>query len=123
MINEAIAKLYTNDIFNCICMQHGGEHGEDIKGDIIMMILSIPEPKLKHIVSEGYLLPYALQMVRYQCSSNKSTKLNKKYFDEKMIPASRLSGMAEFEVTQEYPEANIVLGDFIEARVLNDSIK
>lgn len=80
MFDREISELYQNQMFVDFCNHRGGEYREDLRNEIIVIILEMPQEKLKHIIDNGYLLPYAIQIIKQQTSTHAQsigTRFNK----------------------------------------------
>ena len=78
MRNQAIAELYTNQLFVAMCKKYGKDDNEELRSEVIAILLEMPEDKINHIIESQYLLPYALRVVRIQAVS-KRDKFNKNF--------------------------------------------
>jgi len=82
-----------------MCRRYGGHNHLDLKQEVILIVLEIPEEKQRMIIENNYLLPYALQIIRFQVSTTKWTKYRKKYgnrenitpFSEIKLPSEKFS--------------------------------
>ena len=56
-----ITELYDNNIFNYWCKKYGKELHEDLKNDVILLLLE----NKNFIKIKEYLLPYSIQTIRF----------------------------------------------------------
>ena len=62
-----------------MCKRYGGNNHLDLRSEVILIILELPEEKKQMIIENGYLLPYSLQIIRFQVSTKNWTAFRKKY--------------------------------------------
>lgn len=74
-----IEQLYKNKLFNDMCKRYGRENHEDLKSEVLLILLELPKEKLRGIIDKGYLIPFALNVVRNQTSPKNWTAFRKKY--------------------------------------------
>lgn len=120
MFQKEIEHLYNNDIFIALCKRYGGDNFEDLRQEIIVMIMEMPQDKLSHIVDSNYLLPYALQMVRFQTSTHprsQGTKFNK-LFNQKNQSIDEIYHPTEYEPDL---ELNFIDSKIILKKIWDDS--
>lgn len=79
-IDKAICDVFSNKLFCDMCRRYGGDNHEDLKSEVMLMILEMPTEKKQDIVDAGYLLPYALQMARFQTTGKYTNKRFLKLF-------------------------------------------
>lgn len=86
IVNDEIARVFKSRDFIAMSKRYGRENHEDLRSEVMVMLLETPKVKLDNIISNGYLLPYAINIMRNQASgANKSTKFSKSYQDERMM--------------------------------------
>lgn len=78
MRNQAIAELYTDKLFTTMCRKYGKDDNEELRSEVVTILLEMPEDKINHIIENKYLLPYALRVVRIQAVS-KRDRFNKNF--------------------------------------------
>ena len=84
MRDKAITELYTDRLFISMCKKYGKENNEELRSEVMSILLEMPGDKLNHIISNGYLLPYTLQIVRFQSIDEKS-KFNSQFIIHETI--------------------------------------
>lgn len=62
-----------------MCRRYGGDNHKDLRSEVILIILELPEEKKQMIIENGYLMPYTLQIIRFQVSAKNWTAYRKKY--------------------------------------------
>ena len=72
--NQHITNLYSNKLFNDMCRRYGHANHEDLKSEVMTILLELSEEKKQQIIDSDYLLPYAIQTARYQTSPKNWTK-------------------------------------------------
>jgi len=77
--NQHITNLYNNKLFNDMCRRYGHANHEDLKSEVMTILLELSEEKKQQIIDSDYLLPYAIQTARYQTSPKNWTKFRKLY--------------------------------------------
>ena len=78
MRDKPITELYQDKLFLSMCKKYGKENSEELRSEVISILLEMPGDKLNHIIENGYLLPYTLQIVRFQSIDEKS-KFNSQF--------------------------------------------
>jgi len=105
-----ITELYDNNIFNYWCKKYGKELYEDLKNDVILLLLE----NKNFIKIKEYLLPYSIQTIRFYSLDKKKTvsEFTKKYkyrFDVQNI--ENFEEIKEDEPTEESTLINKVIKD------------
>ena len=78
MINQAITELYTDLVFIRVCKKYGKENHEELRSEVITILLEMPGERLTHIIENQYLLPYAYNVARIQGIDERS-RFNKMF--------------------------------------------
>lgn len=81
MRDKAITELYQDKLFLSMCKKYGKENSEELRSEVVSILLEMPGDKLTHIIENGYLLPYSINIVRLQ-SISKRDSFNKKFNNE-----------------------------------------
>lgn len=84
-IDAAIVEVFRSKLFNDFCKRYGKDNHEDLKSEVMVIICEMPEEKKKQIVSNDYLLPFSLQIMRNQVSAKNWTGYRKKYCNRENI--------------------------------------
>jgi hypothetical protein len=79
-LDKVISEVFCSKLFCDMCRRYGGNDHEDLKGEVMLMILEMPMEKKQNIADAGYLLPYALQMARFQSTGKYTNKRFLKLF-------------------------------------------
>ena len=77
--DNEITEIFKSKLFCDMCKRYGGDNHQDLKSEVILIILELPEQKKQMIIENGYLLPYTLQIIRFQVSTKNWTSYRKKY--------------------------------------------
>lgn len=85
-VDAAIVEVFKSKLFNDMCRRYGKDNHQDLKSEVLLMICEMPMEKKIKIVDGGYLLPYALQMLRFQGTGNKNNTFQKHFQNKKEIP-------------------------------------
>lgn len=83
-IDQVICEVFSNKLFCDMCRRYGGNNHEDLRSEVMLIILEMPTEKKQDIVDAGYLLPYALQMARFQSTGKYTNKRFLKLFKRDM---------------------------------------
>lgn len=105
-IDAAIVEVFRCKLFNDFCKRYGGGNHEDLKSEVMLIICEMPAEKKKQIVSNDYLLPFSLQIMRNQVSNKNWTTFRKKYGNRENIKS--LDEMIEFTVSGESESLNTI---------------
>ena len=62
-----------------MCRRYGHNNHQDLKSEILSILLELPKEKKERIAENNYLTPYALQTLRFQVSTRNWTAYRKKY--------------------------------------------
>jgi hypothetical protein len=84
-ISDAIIEVFKSKLFCDMCRRYGGHNHLDLKQEVILIVLEIPEEKQRMIIENNYLLPYTLQIIRHQVSTSKWTQYRKKFGNRENI--------------------------------------
>lgn len=68
-----------------MCKRYGHNNYQELKSEIISILLELPLEKQKRIVENNYLTPYALQTLRFQVSNKNWTAYRKKFGNRENI--------------------------------------
>lgn len=77
--DNEITEVFKSKLFCDMCKRYGGNNHLDLRSEVILIILELPEEKKQMIIENGYLLPYSLQIIRFQVSTKNWTAFRKKY--------------------------------------------
>lgn len=122
MIDKAISELYENKLYRSMCLKYGKENSEDLRSEVILILLEYPKDKLMNIIEKGYLLPWSLQIMRFQTDPhhyNRNRTFNKK-FNNGIVYVS-IENHLELNVISQDTD-DIVIGETISKKVLQDSL-
>jgi len=99
-----INELYDNKIFNFWCKKYGGELHEDLKNDVILLLL---ENKNIEKIKE-YLLPYSIQTIRFYSLDKKKSlsEFSKKYFYR--FDVMNIENFSEIKEDEPIEESNLI---------------
>ncbi len=122
MIEKAITELYNDKMFHSICKRYGKSDSEDLKQIVILILLEKPKNILEHIISSGYLMPYALQVTRLQVSKFKTNKWSvfNKNFGGIVEPLHE--GIEAKIIDIPYTEDHFILSDKVSKKILDDAL-
>ena len=74
-----IEKLFRHRDFCAMSKRYGGNNHEDLRSEIMLILLEMPHDKLNNIIKEGYLVPYAINIMRNQVSPLNNTTYRRKF--------------------------------------------
>lgn len=66
-------------IFNDYCKKYGHNNHQELKSEVLSILLELPEHKKETISENNYLIPYALQILKFQVSHCNWTAFRKKF--------------------------------------------
>ena len=118
MRNQAIAELYTDKLFVTMCRKYGREDNEELRSEVVTILLEMPDEKINHIIENGYILPYAINIIRLQSISKRDT-FNKNFNH----PFKFAIDIEELELIDESVNAEEIEYKYLQADKLIDKIK
>jgi len=73
-------------IFNDYCKKYGHSDHQELKSEVLTILLELPQHKKDTIAENNYLTPYALQILKFQVSHCNWTAFRKKFGNrEKLV--------------------------------------
>jgi hypothetical protein len=66
-------------IFNDYCKKYGHNNHQELKSEVLAILLELPDHKKETISENNYLIPYALQILKFQVSHCNWTAFRKKF--------------------------------------------
>ena len=66
-------------IFNDYCKKYGHNNHQELKSEVLSILLELPDHKKETISENNYLIPYALQILKFQVSHCNWTAFRKKF--------------------------------------------
>ena len=86
-----------------MCKRYGGKNHEDLKSEVLQILLELPKEKQNQIIENDYILPYSLQIARFQVSNKNWTRFRKLYCNrEELIFTDEFIELVD-EVIEESP--------------------
>lgn len=118
----AIEQVFKSSIFSAMCKRFGGQNHEDLKSEVMLIILELPKDKINHIIENGYLQPYTLNVIRNQTNHKQWSKFRKLYDNrENLSFTDDLPESKEFNdpIDEQHNESIRFASETIEERILN----
>jgi len=92
-----------------MCKRYGRDNYLDLRSEVILIILELNEDKKKMIIENGYLLPYALQVTRFQVSDKNWTNFRKLFGNrENHVFVEDFKDIADINTSEHLDPQNIV---------------
>ena len=84
--NILLCEFNDSKIFNDYCKKYGHSDHQELKSEVLSILLELPEHKKDTIAENNYLTPYALQILKFQVSHCNWTAFRKKFGNrEKLV--------------------------------------
>jgi hypothetical protein len=84
--NILLCEFNDSKIFNDYCKKYGHSDHQELKSEVLTILLELPQHKKDTIAENNYLTPYALQILKFQVSHSNWTAFRKKFGNrEKLI--------------------------------------
>ena len=83
--NIAIIELNGSKLFNDLCRKYGHNNHQELKSEILAILLELPKDKKLTIAENNYLIPYAIQTLRFQVSNRNWTAYRKSFGNRENI--------------------------------------
>lgn len=96
-IDAAIVDLYNSGLFESLCRRYGGDNYEDLKSEVILIICELPEEKKRAMIENGYLLPYAMRVLRFQGVGYKNNKFRKDFCNTNLVFVDEITDSEDTE--------------------------
>lgn len=77
--NILLAEFNDSKIFNDYCRRYGHGDHQELKSEVLSILLELPQHKKDTIAENNYLTPYALQILKFQVSHCNWTAFRKKF--------------------------------------------
>ncbi len=77
--NILLVEFNDSKIFNDYCKKYGHNNHQELKSEVLSILLELPEDKKETIAENNYLTPYALQILKFQVSHCNWTAFRKKF--------------------------------------------
>ncbi len=84
--NIQLCEFNDSKIFNDYCRKYGHNNHQELKSEVLSILLELPDHKKETIAENNYLTPYALQILKFQVSHCNWTAFRKKFGNrEKLV--------------------------------------
>ena len=84
--NILLVEFNDSKIFNDYCRKYGHGDHQELKSEVLTILLELPQHKKDTIAENNYLTPYALQILKFQVSHCNWTAFRKKFGNrEKLV--------------------------------------
>jgi len=84
--NILLCEFNDSKIFNDYCRKYGHKDHQELKSEVLTILLELPQHKKDTIAENNYLTPYALQILKFQVSHCNWTAFRKKFGNrEKLV--------------------------------------
>jgi hypothetical protein len=84
--NIQLCEFNDSKIFNDYCKKYGHSDHQELKSEVLTILLELPQHKKDTIAENNYLTPYALQILKFQVSHCNWTAFRKKFGNrEKLV--------------------------------------
>lgn len=77
--NILLVEFNDSKIFNDYCRKYGHNNHQELKSEVLSILLELPDHKKETIAENNYLTPYALQILKFQVSHCNWTAFRKKF--------------------------------------------
>jgi hypothetical protein len=77
--NILLIEFNDSKIFNDYCKKYGHNNHQELKSEVLSILLELPDHKKETIAENNYLTPYALQILKFQVSHCNWTAFRKKF--------------------------------------------
>ena len=77
--NIMLCEFNDSKIFNDYCRKYGQNNHQELKSEVLSILLELPDHKKETISENNYLIPYALQILKFQVSHCNWTAFRKKF--------------------------------------------
>ena len=77
--NILLVEFNDSKIFNDYCRKYGHGDHQELKSEVLSILLELPQHKKDTIAENNYLTPYALQILKFQVSHCNWTAFRKKF--------------------------------------------
>ena len=77
--NILLVEFNDSKIFNDYCKKYGHNNHQELKSEVLSILLELPDHKKQTIAENNYLTPYALQILKFQVSHCNWTAFRKKF--------------------------------------------
>ena len=77
--NILLIEFNDSKIFNDYCKKYGHNNHQELKSEVLSILLELPDHKKETIAENNYLTPYALQILKFQVSHCNWTAFSKKF--------------------------------------------
>jgi hypothetical protein len=77
--NILLVEFNDSKIFNDYCKKYGHGDHQELKSEVLSILLELPQHKKDTIAENNYLTPYALQILKFQVSHCNWTAFRKKF--------------------------------------------
>ncbi len=77
--NILLVEFNDSKIFNDYCKKYGHNNHQELKSEVLSILLELPQHKKDTIAENNYLTPYALQILKFQVSHCNWTAFRKKF--------------------------------------------
>ena len=77
--NILLVEFNDSKIFNDYCRKYGHGNHQELKSEVLSILLELPDHKKETIAENNYLTPYALQILKFQVSHCNWTAFRKKF--------------------------------------------
>ena len=74
-----LCEFNDSKIFNDYCKKYGHNNHQELKSEVLSILLELPDHKKETISENNYLIPYALQILKFQVSHCNWTSFRKKF--------------------------------------------
>jgi hypothetical protein len=117
--NNELISVYNSKLFNDICKKYGGRNHEELKSEVISILIELPIEKKKQIVENDYLLPYSIQITKFQISNKTWTAYRKKYLNRENL--IYIDSFDDFNYPEEEYEFDIL--DELDPSIIHNKIQ
>ena len=102
----AIVDLNSSKLFNDMCKRYGQNNHQELKSEVMAILLELPEVKKQSIAENNYIVPYAIQTLRFQVSARNWTSFRKAFANRECLVY--LENFEDFDILDtEYKETPI----------------
>lgn len=121
--NILLVEFNDSKIFNDYCRRYGHGDHQELKSEVLSILLELPQHKKDTIAENNYLTPYALQILKFQVSHCNWTAFRKKFGNrENLVLVETFDDIEDVEYFEDEIEVEKIVGK-IEEDMLDQNNK
>ena len=121
--NILLVEFNDSKIFNDYCRRYGHNDHQELKSEVLSILLELPQHKKDTIAENNYLTPYALQILKFQVSHCNWTAFRKKFGNrENLVLVETFEDIEDIEYFEDDIQVEKIVAK-IEEDMLNQNNK